>query len=180
VTLKRLILAGIIGAAAILGATLPASAAPAHHAAKASPYAASGWIPRLLRAESGGGCALPQPARLDPVLSDPCPSAVDWYVRDLSGSGYNVGDKIEFVNTSMNLALGFSGGQFKMETPRDSSTYLIIGSVSPDGSWVAFYDSSNIHLMAPNGKGLPLKALTGGPAFPADGWQICINASCTL
>jgi hypothetical protein len=166
VALKRIILTGIIGAVTILGAALPTSA-------KASPAAASPWsAPLLLRANSGGGCALSRPARLDPVLSDPCPATPDWEYRFLTGDGSTLFSKVEFVNTSKTLALGFSGGKFKMETPNDNSTYLILDGILLDGTW-AFEDSSGTYQMAPNGKGLPLKALTGGPT--GYGWAACIS-----
>jgi hypothetical protein len=48
-------------------------------------------------------------------------------------AGSTVGSQVEFVNSSLTLAPGFSGGQFKMETPNDNSTYLIIDSISSDG-----------------------------------------------
>lgn len=170
--IRRLItiVALVITASAIM--THSASAAPA------SPAAASPWFKVWLRAGSGGGCAtFASDQRLAPIISEPCTSTNWWYFRDLNQSvPFGVGDGLEFVDHNKTFALGFSGGLFKLETPSDSSTYLVVAVTNNTTDLALLTNQAGTGFMAPNGRGLDVKVLTNA-TFPDDGWAACVNAT---
>jgi hypothetical protein len=147
-------------------------------AAQASPRAASPWFKVWLRAGSGGGCAtFASDQRLAPIISEPCTSTNWWWYRDISQSvPFSVGDNLEFVDQNKTFALGFSGGLFKLETPSDSSTYLVVDLTESTSDLALLINQAGTGFMAPNGRGLDVKVLANA-TFPDDGWAPCINAT---
>ena len=163
--IRRLITIVALVITASATTTISASAAPA------SPAAASSWFKAWLRAGSGGGCAtFASDQRLAPIISEPCTSANWWYYRDLSQSvPYGLGDALEFVDQSKTFALGFSGGLFKLETPNDSSTYVVVAVGDNTTGLVILSNQGRTGYMAPNGRGIDVKVLANA-ALPGDGW----------
>ena len=156
------ILAGISGAAiAAIGVTGgPANAA------------ASPWTPVYLHAISGNGCAsYAAPQRLTPITSERCTASLQWYYRDLDNSSLppRLGDRLEFVDFTKTYALGFSGGQIKLETPNANSTYVFAEEFG------VLILSDGVHFIYPNGAGLPLRVSTIGPSLgnTNDEWAEC-------
>jgi len=172
VRIRRLITVVALVITASAATALSASAAPA------SPAAASSWFKVWLRAGSGGGCAtFASDQRLAPIISEPCTSTNWWYYRDLNQSvPFGVGDKLEFVDQSKTFALGFSGGLFKLETPNDSSTYVVVTVGDNATGLVLLSNQAGTGFMAPNGRGLDVKVLASA-ALPDDGWAACFNAT---
>jgi hypothetical protein len=172
------ILAGISGAAiAAIGVTGGSANA-----------AASPWTAVYLHAFSGNGCAsYATIQRLAPIISERCTASNSWFVRDLSRSSGIVqpGDQLEFVDFTKTFALGFSGGQIKLETPNASSTFVVIDSVIQANGHVGQVlriPAGNNDYIYPNGAGLPLQLSTGGPFMgnTVDSWAECplSNSTC--
>ena len=114
--------------------------------------------PVWLQAESGGGCAtFASDQRLAPIISEPCTSTNWWYFRDLSqpiAGAYGDGDELEFVDQSKTFALGFSGGLFKLETPNDNTTYVVISFIDFSNGFGILSNAAQTNWMGPNGRGL--------------------------
>ena len=154
------ILAGIGGAAiaaiGVTGGTANAAASP--------------WTPVYLHEISGNGCAsYAAPQRLEPITSERCTASNWWYYRDLDHSSFppQPGDRLEFVDFTKTYALGFSGGEIKLETPNANSTYAFqdLGVLTlPNGDFIY-----------PNGAGLPLRVSMSGPTLgnTNDEWAEC-------
>jgi hypothetical protein len=150
--------------AALLALGLSAFAPGSAHAAVRPASLGPGWSPIQLHAYSGNGCAIPSSdARLAPIISYPCGSWT-WYYRFLNGT-----DEVELVDPSGSYALGISGGAWKMETPSDSSTYVIMANGLTGYS--VLLDSTRTYGMGPQGKGSDVLALTS-PSSPADNWDL--------
>ena len=155
------ILAGISGAAiAAIGVTGgPANAA------------ASPWTPVYLHAISGNGCAsYAANQRLAPITSERCNASAWWYFRDLTSSSPEPGDRYEFVDSTKTYALGFSGGQIKLETPNANSTYVFL-----DQGVLSIPTPGGILFIFPNGAGLPLQLSHSSDSIgnTIDEWAEC-------
>jgi hypothetical protein len=143
---------------------------------------ATGWYSTFITAYSGGGCmGYASDTRLAPIESSLCTGDADdtvFYVRDLNGSTWAVGDELEFVDIAKLYAIGYSGGQFKLETPSLPTTELIFytdNSFNQWDSWILGYNTGGAHVFpAPNGRDLPLKVKTS-ESYPADGWFPCVD-----
>jgi hypothetical protein len=165
------ILAGIGGAAiaaiGVTGGTANAAASP--------------WTPVYLHAFSGNGCAsYATIQRLAPITSERCTASNSWFYRDLTQSSLppQLGDKLEFVDFTKTYALGFSGGQIKLETPDANSTYVVFHEVLSDGGHngqVLTIPADKGAFIYPNGAGLPLQLSGGGPFMgnSTDSWTEC-------
>ncbi len=117
----------------------------------------------------------------------PCDDSAWWYYRDLSRSSGAIqnNDKLEFVDEGKTFALGYSGGQAKLETPNDNSTYVIVGSqgyLNDHGPWQAlevYATGLGIvpgYAITPSGAGQPL-GITANSALPPDAWLECALAN---
>lgn len=171
--MKLLKILAIISGAAIAAIGVTGGAANA---------AASPWKAVFLHAFSGNGCAsYAFPAqRLAPITSEPCAQSEWWYYRDLTQSSGTVQlwDHLEFVDESKTYALGFSGGQIKLETPDANSTYVVMvgqASVGTHFGQVLTIPADNNDFIFPNGAGLPLQLSRGGSMLgnTVDSWAEC-------
>lgn len=151
--------------AAMLALGLSAFAPNSAHAAVRPDSLGSGWSPIQLHAYSGNGCAVPseEDALSAPIISWPC-GAWTWYFRFLNGS-----DEVELVDPSGSYALGISGGQWKLVTPNDSSTYVIMAHGL--AGYSTLLDSTETYGMGPQGKGYAVLAPTS-PSTPTDIWDL--------
>jgi hypothetical protein len=171
--MKLLKILAIISGAAI--AAIGVTGGPAN-------AAASAWTAVYLHAMSGNGCASYATfQRLAPITSERCADSAWWYYRDLTrSSGFIVaGDHLEFVDATKTYALGFSGGQIKLETPDANSTYVVYAADAPPvGGHVEeelTIPADNNDFIYPNGAGLPLQLSAGGPFLgnTVDSWMEC-------
>jgi hypothetical protein len=135
-------------AAGLLALGLTASASgPAHAAAVRPASLGPGWAPIQLHAYYGNGCAVPSSdAHLAPIISEPCGGSWKWYYRFLNGT-----DEVELVDPSGSYALGVSGGAWKMETPSDSTTWVLM--VNGLTGYSTLEDSTRTYGMTPKAKG---------------------------
>lgn len=146
--------------------------------------AASPWTAVYLHAFAGNGCAsYTTDQHLEPITSEPCANSSWWYYRDLSrSSGVMAGDKLEFVDLTKTYALGYSGGEIKLETPNDSSTYVLywgsVGTQPPYGQVLRIPADSDDFIL-PNGAGDPLQLSATGNS--SDLWIECplSNPTCS-
>jgi hypothetical protein len=193
--IKAALIAGALALTALAGLTAPAGASVTRTgavAAGAQPAAASGWHAIYLHAYSGNGCAsYEDDVRLEPITSERCIGSAYWYYRDLSRSSgaIAVGDKLEFVDETKTFALGYSGGQIKLETPNDNTTYVLveaIGGPANNYGWqellipVAGLGIVPGYGIYPEGAGEPL-GTPGNYAIPPDAWLECplSNSQCS-
>jgi hypothetical protein len=153
--------------------------------AKVGPLAsgASPWYAAVITAYSGGGCMGYSyvGGRLSPIQSALCngdaEDDTDVEVRDVTGNSWNVGDSIEIIENALlgnALAFGYSGGEFKLETPSLPTTEFEIYSYNTtyyNESWLLLYQGADV-FPAPNGDDEDLKVLTAAE-YPADGWVPC-------
>lgn len=173
-------LAGAALSAVTFTAAATANAAPAtpaavvHAVTHAVPEALGpGWTATQLRAFSGGGCAGPQTdSRLSPIISEAC-GTWTWEYRVLSNT--TAGTVLEFVDQSGTFALGFSGNQFKLETPNSSVTVLNI--IASDRcrnvnstEFCLLSNQTNQDYMGPAGAGQPVMSLTPTANTPTSAW----------
>jgi hypothetical protein len=162
---KSLIAAMALSSAVLFGVSAPAFAAPVH-ASAVKPAIGPGWTPTQIYAYSGGGCAVPSAVEyLAPIISYPC-SGYEWYFRYLDNEA-----SVEFVNPEGTLAIGFSGGHFKLEVPNDTTTVFQISRWVEVGNrvWNSISDYTGAHFMVPNGKGLDV-GVDQIVTVPGDGW----------
>ena len=185
------LITGVSALAVLAGITAPAGASTARTGtatAGARPQAASGWIQAYLHAYSGNGCASYQEdVRLEPITSEPCVGSAYWYYRDLSRSSgsIEVGDHLEFVDDNKAYALGYSGGQIKLETPNADTTYVIVEGIAQVGGTYGWQELlipvpglgiQPGYGIYPEGAGDPL----GTPVnfgIPPDAWLECPPAT---
>jgi hypothetical protein len=185
--IKAALIAGALALTALAGLTVPAGASVARTgsaAVSARPQAASGWVPVYLHALSGNGCAgYEADVRLEPITSERCIGSSYWYYRDLtrSSGGVQQGDHLEFVDDNKTYALGYSGGQIKLETPNDNTTYVIveeIGGPANNYGWQELLiPVSGLGIVPgygiyPEGAGQPL-GTPGNFTLPPDAWLEC-------
>jgi hypothetical protein len=152
-----------LATAGVIAAAVPASASPA----VAKPHALGpGWTEVSLEAQYGGGCAEGgNGTNLSPIVDFPCNVGVFiWYERSL-GDG-----KIELVNDDGSEAFGFSGGEFKLETPNIKSTYLNEQEIAGDTPYADFANAAETGWAGPSGKDDPL-AVTPAPTYQS-GWHL--------
>jgi hypothetical protein len=163
--LKKLLVLTPLAAAAVLAVS--AFASPAN-AAVVPANLGPGWTAVQLYANSGGGCAVPaSDTHLAPVQSEPC-GGWTWYERQLGTTG-NGSLEREFVDASGSEAIGYSGGEVKLETPNAGDTFLIVPaptSQSCDGSYCEYQVYPGTYYIGPNGAGKNLQLST----FPSNEW----------
>jgi hypothetical protein len=144
------------------------------------PLQASGWIPVYLHAFYGNGCAdYLVDQRLEPIVSEPCADSNHWYYRNLNyvaGSPIYDGDELEFVDSGLQYALGYSGGELKLETPNVNTTFLRVQSaVEVDNTWyeelVTPQDESD--QISPSGAGDDLTLASEFASGAQDAWLEC-------
>jgi hypothetical protein len=179
--MRRKILAIVSGL--FLTSALALVGTPAH---AATPKDASPWVAVYLHAYSGNGCASYNVDQyLEPITSEPCQDSQWWYFRDLSRSSgaVEIGDNLEFVDYSKTYALGYSGGELKLVTPNDSSTYVTvwdIDEVGDTGPWQALLTlQDDYDDILPNGAGDPLQLPASSQSIPPDAWLECSTADPT-
>lgn len=131
-----------------------------------------GWTAAVWQAGSGGGCASPDSDELlSPIASYPC-SYWTWYYRVL-GQLSDGREEVEFVDSTGTYAVGYSGNEFKLETPNSNpgGSFVLFGSGSEcSDNFCLVANSAGTEFGKPNGEGLPLKISTTGTP-PQDGWQ---------
>jgi hypothetical protein len=184
--IRPAVVTSFLAVAALAGISAPA-AASTPRSTGVQPRAAGPWKAVYLHAYSGNGCAgYDSVQRLAPIVSERCSTSSTWYERDLSRSSgaIQVGDKLEFVDSSMTYALGYSGGQIKLETPNADVTFVLvdeIGYINNNGPWqflLVSQGDDTYFAPTPAPAGDPLVPGNGG--FPPDAWEECPldNAQC--
>jgi hypothetical protein len=193
--IRAALIAGVSALAVLAGTAAPAGASTARTGTAttgAQPQAASGWIATYLHAYSGNGCAsYEEDVRLEPITSERCIGSAYWYYRDLSRSSgaIQAGDHLEFVDETKTFALGYSGGLIKLETPNDSTTYVIVEAIGGPGNnygWqellipVAGLGIVPGYGIYPEGAGESL-GTPGNYSIPPDAWLECplSNSQCS-
>jgi hypothetical protein len=149
-----------------------------------SANAATPWGAVYLHAISGNGCAsYAASQRLAPIISEPCSKSAIWWFRDLSTTNgpQQPGDHYELIDSTMTYALGFSGGEVKLETINAGTTYVFMYS---EAFVPGVMELSNGVYPFPNGAGLPLQVNTPSSPNTLDDWVVCPlslnDPTCTL
>jgi hypothetical protein len=135
-----------------------------------------GWQYVYMQAFTGGGCLTVNfPQRLAPLTDEPCKfgSLVDdwmttyFWERQIIVNGKEA-VQLLFTDGATFWDVGFSGGQFKLETASDS-WYLYQGATF--GVYALYQSGNSANYMSESAKGTPLNTPTK-PANPDDMWTI--------
>jgi len=82
--------------------------------------------------------------------------------------------EIELANTEGTLAVGFSGGEFKLETPNDNTSYLKLGYYPDNGTNMIINQAGTDYMFHTNkGTDVAVYSYTGQFVYDWTWWIPC-------
>jgi hypothetical protein len=139
-----------------------------------SPNPGSGWHEVIVvstQAGDGNECwATDGLARLDPVYWNTCNGSSDdqqWWFRTWTAGGIPYAEFVirDYANGTW-LAMGYSGGEWKLETPSDTSTYFYMADDTNYQSLLEYQGSTDAFVVPAGHVDAPLGQTTS-PDWPS-------------